>query len=250
MFRRSVLRLATWSLGIAGILASAVPTARAEYIRYTTTASITGVTNPVGATITSGFENYTQGAFVQSAPYFGVLINNGSPATNNEVRVLGLMSDPAQTPIAAFSPSGTDIVIAAFDPVSGASSPSNAIDFNYSLVVNVTDFTTPTGTVPDGTGTFTVTGRITGSFGAGQTLLTNLEFATTPINGIFMTTNGDTFTVSFSGFTPPGASDDGTLGVHILSARSVPEPASAALLCLGGLGFAAFYRRRKAKTSP
>jgi hypothetical protein len=236
MIREATLRLSAMTLGIAGIVAATSTMSRAEYLQYTTTTSIISTTAPL-TTITAGTETITQGTYVQTAPYAGVLAADG-----NEVRVVGLASNAAAPSTPASGPLGTDIVPVQFDIISPAGSLIDSVDFTYSTTITFKDYATAASTTLLGTGTITVTGRILGLIGNGQVSLQNFNFATVPASGIF-TAGPDTFKVTETGFTPPGTSNGGTLGLHIVS---VPEPASMALIGMGGLGAIGVFRRRKA----
>lgn len=238
MHLRRVSRLAGLSLGLAVVVGFGASTSRAEYLQFTSTSTVTPLTPPL-INPTSGTENFTQGTFTQTAPYAGLAAPDG-----NEVRVLALASNSAANNINANAPFGSDIVIAAFDALAPTGTAVDTVNFNYSVKLTFTDYASETSTAPLGTGTITVSGRLNGIIGNGQVFINNFDFATSPAGGSFTTNNGDTFTLSLPSFTRPGASNDGTLGIHVV--RSVPEPASMVMLGLGGLGAVGLFRRRKA----
>jgi len=249
MIKTQAIRLAASALGLAVLMACAAPSAHGGYIDYVVTPSVTGVTTPgSGTTITGGTESVVQGAFAQpTAPFSGVLISNGAgPFDDNEVRIIGLRSNPG-TPAVNANNLGTNIVIAQIDALESINSPNQMIDFNFKLSLAITDYTDRNRTTIIGTGTLVLNGRISGTLGDGQITIDTLVFAPTSAS---TTIGTDTVTVSYNGsFTFPGEGNNGALGVRI-RASSVPEPASVAMLGLGGIGAMGLFRRsRKAKAS-
>jgi len=227
----SVSRLMVWSLGLAGLLSAGAPAAKAEFFEYSTvfTVSPVGTTPAIPpASITNASPNST--------------FNTGS---GNSVTLLGDASNnnpPHQSALG----NGTDIVFGDISAVAGSlGSPTanQAVQFDYSAVITITDYPSFLAVNPTGTGTVTLNGRITGTIGGFQVDLNNLVFAPNPKT---VTIAGTTYTVDFNSYTAPGLKTNGAFGAHVTAA--VPEPASVAMLGLGGLGALGLFRRsRKAK---
>jgi hypothetical protein len=248
MMMKDALRRVARTLGVVGLLAVATSSARAEFIEYSTTVVIDqtpGSFTPGTATFPTGFETITQGAFVQIAPFAGIRTTNG-----NEVDMIALMSNP-NPPHSSTILGGTDIVFAQIDASSTTNTTvTEAVAFNYTFTVTIKDYTSllaPVGAV-SGTATVQFTGRLVGVIGNGAVAFTNLNFATIPSDGLVMASNGHVFKVTPGGYTAPGTENNGSLGAHI-SLVSVPEPASMAMLGLGGIGAVGLFRRRTALTS-
>jgi len=248
MMKKDALRRVARTLGVVGLLAVATSSARAEFIEYSTTVTISqapGSYSPVaGTTFPTGTETITQGSFVQVAPFAGF-----RTAAGNEVDLIALASNPLP-PHQNTQGGGTDIVFAQIDATSSALTTTvEAVAFNYTFTVTIADYATLNAPVGSQLGTATVqfVGRIQGNIGNGTVDFSNLNFATIPANGVVQATDGHFFDVTIGGFTPPGLENNGTLGAHI-TLRSVPEPASMAMLGLGGLGAFGLFRRRKTAT--
>jgi len=227
MTKKMVSRAAVWLLGLAGLL-SLAPASKAEWFEFSTSVTLSGPTTPGGGTISgTTFNTGVDGNKVTLNPRDSLFVNfhtNGNAP-------------------------GTDIVFSGIDATSaGQSSTPTNVGFNYTYVVTITDFATKTSTTPLGTGTFTITGRLQGRMGNNQVNIDNLNFAVSPAT---LPIGGALYTVTVNnngGYTAPGPNFSGALGAHI-SATAVPEPASMALVGLGGLGAFGMFRRRRAKST-
>jgi len=106
---------------------------------------------------------------------------------------------------------------------------------NYTLTLTITD--TNSGQF----GTLTFTGKLSGTFSAGNSNITNVFDSPTTQT---LNLNGDVYTVTIGPYSPPGppsASNAGSIAAHVdvtpgtgtIGINDVPEPSSIVLGCLG-----------------
>ncbi len=180
---------------------------------------------------------------------------------------------PSQSFVSADAP-GSGTVSFTNEPTKSATNSSDVV------VTNLRDSSTATATNPDtlntngawkvgltltdpasGSGanassTFYFTGKLSGTFSATNSNITNAFTGQTSYT--WAAPSGNSYTVSLSGYTPPGppsASNAGSISAHITvtpfvstSGTGTPEPSTLVLSCLG-LGFAGLASWRKRRRS-
>jgi hypothetical protein len=216
-------------------LAMSASTAHGEFFEYTTTVSIDQPSALPGGSTVSG--NGTATAVLT--------LNNGDTAGVDTVTLAGTSSSGAFHENAL--PPGDDIVPVNISVAVNPFTPLTNVAFTFTYTLSITDYSVPAGGVPTGSASIQLTGHITGTVGSGVKvgLSTLTGYATIPANGV-MNIGTEQYTVTPGSYTPPGSSRAGALGAHV----QVPEPASAILLGVGGLGMVALARRRRqAKTA-
>ena len=117
----------------------------------------------------------------------------------------------------------------------------NTLDFNYTVTITFLDFASASAVASDGTGTIAFNGRIQGTIGGNASLFDQISFVPNP-GAVFLAPSTTQLSVSLQGFAAPGPNNGGTLTLRV---RSVPEPGSVALLCIGLVGAFGVLRRRK-----
>jgi len=215
--------------------------ARAEFFDYTTSVTASLIA-PTTGTLTPGSELFTSGLYTRLVPN----VTYTGPNTNQLV-IDALDTNPLPPHISASS--GTGITFGAIHVGNVTPSPGGAVDsfaLNFTYVITLTDY--PTFLTPPGpgnpTGTVSVTGRIDASFGngGGNGLISALSFAG---SNVINFSNGQRYTFTALGADPIiGASGNPSSVSAILTAVTVPEPASLSLLGLGGLGAWRWARRK------
>lgn len=141
---------------------------------------------------------------------------------------------------------GTDIVFGTIDVTTSNATPFENLSFDFDFKVDLSNYTTNSGGISDGLGTFHITGMLTGTIGAGLKLNLN-TISVDPIPSQVI--GGNTYSLVFQTqhFTPPGPIFPGAIGVHVTSV--VPEPSTLTLMAAAALGLAttALRRRRKSR---
>jgi hypothetical protein len=134
---------------------------------------------------------------------------------------------------------GTDILFGRIDVHVTIGSPLESLSIPFTFHVTIEDYPTDSETVPQGTGTFDITGEISGTIGAGL----KVNLSTIIIDPITPMLIGDnTYTLSFNEnhYAPPGPFFEGRIGTHVF----VPEPGTLALFVVGSLALATPALRR------
>jgi hypothetical protein len=212
-------------------------------------------------------------SLVGIASAVGLLCLAGTPA----------WASPIPTPVAwtyNFTPSSPFV---SSDSGSGSVSftnepTKNATNSSDVVVTNLRDSSTASATNPDTlttsgawkvsltltdtasgqSDTMTFTGKLGGTFSATNSNITNTFTGQTSYT--WTASNGNQYTVTLSGYTPPGpptASNAGSISAHVTvvpgnggggGISSTPEPSTLMLSCLG-LGFAGLTSWRKRRRS-
>jgi hypothetical protein len=148
------------------------------------------------------------------------------------------------------SDAGTFITFGMMSIYTDASTPFQDVTINFAFDLTITDYDTPDATKPQGTGTLQVVGQLSGTIGPGKKVnVGNLQaYGTNPADGSILV--GSTrYTLSDLRFIPAGVNLPSLLAGHLKALPAsvpVPEPASAALVSVGGLGLLRAVRRRRA----
>lgn len=224
--------LAASTLVLAGLVASA-PSARADYFEFTSTISIdttVGSYTPAGSVIV----NAPGGA-------------SGSLTTpNGNQLILNALSSNQNLPRNNGSGQGTDITPMNLN--ANSAFPTDMIGLHFILTLTLTDYEGPLDLVPQG-GTnpvsFVFNGTIGGQLGNFQSNLNLLTFVPAQVTE---QVGNSIYTITLNNFSSPGTDSDGRLSLHV-TARSVPEPGSIALVGIGGVGVFGLFLRRRVKAS-
>jgi hypothetical protein len=165
-------------------------------------------------------------------------------AGNTPINFTGLASVGPENLVSANG--GTDIVFGLIDVAVINGTPLQNISIPFDFEVTITDYPTDTIGLPDGSGTFNVTGTISGTIGAGR----KVNMSTIVVNPVApILIGGDLYTMTFNTLVPPGPTFGGAIGAHVEVV--VPEPATCVLLGLGVFAVAipAVRRRRGRRVS-
>jgi len=234
--------MAAWALALAGLIGVA-PSAKAEFFEYRSTVTISdtsGTFTPSGATFTNGT---TAGGNTFST----ITLPDG-----NSVTLFGFTSgnDTTTPHLNASDPVsiGTDIAPVIVSTTNEFGTVGEDIAFNFNVTLNLTNYLNASDTSPDGTGSVTFTGRISGSIGNNAVALNLLSFVPTSTTVVVGTELYDVSFDATSGFASPGGKNVGGISLHVF-ARPVPEPGSLALLGMGGVGALGVFLRRRARAS-
>ncbi len=176
---------------------------------------------------------------------------------------------PTQSFVSADSP-GTGTVTFTNEPTKGATNSSDVVVTNLRVSstapASSPDTLTTSGAwkvglvlsdVASGTSSPTLwfTGKLGGSFSSSNSNVTNTFTGTQTYT--WTASNGNQYSVSLTGYTPPGpptASNAGSISAHVTvtpasgHTSSTPEPSTLVLSCLG-LGFGGFTTWRKRRRS-
>src|SRR5690606_17077147 len=110
--------------------------------------------------------------------------------------------------------------------------------------VTITNYTTDTTALaPTGSGTFNVSGVISGTIGAGRKVLMN-NIVVNPVAPIDI--GGELYGMTFNTIVPPGPFFPGAIGANV---QIVPEPGTVAMLGVGALGLLLPVLRRRKKSA-
>lgn len=180
------------------------------------------------------------------------IVNNGSDfvtiltAANTPITFTGLSSVGPENLVSENG--GTDLVFGRIEVFVVNLTAFQNITIPFTFDVTITDYPTDTIGIPDGVGTFSVSGVISGTIGAGRKVnMSNIVL--NPVAPILI--GGELYAMTFNGGTPlvpPGPSFGGVIGAHV---QVVPEPATCVLLGLGVVAVAipAVRRRRGRRVS-
>lgn len=158
-------------------------------------------------------------------------------AGNTKIEFTGLATSPPENLVATNG--GTDIVFGLVNVLVVNATPLQNLTIPFTFHVQIVDYPTDTVTVPEGSGTFDISGVMSGTIGAGRKInLANIVI--NPVAPILI--GGDLYTMNFNTIVPPGPYFPGAIGAHV---EIVPEPSSIALFGLGVLAVATPALRRR-----
>jgi hypothetical protein len=174
--------------------------------------------------------NYASGSIPADSPGTG-----GVSLTKEQTRDATGSSDVVATNLRTFS--------------TATASSADKLNSNgsYELTITITD------KASGETGTLTFTGKLSGTFTADSTNITN-QFTGSTTQSI--TLGDNTYTVTLTSYTPPGpstAESSGSIGAHVevtaggdIQKTDAPEPSSLLLSCVGlALAGGAAWRKRR-----
>jgi len=185
----------------------------------------------------------------------------GTSITNNGTAQVDIVTPaPALTPITLYGldstalggdnidagSGGSDIVVANIKVLVNRNTPlQSPFTLPLTFHVNISDYSTDFGGVPNASGTFNVTGLVQGTIGPG-TKVNLSSYTVDPIAPL--TIGGEVYTLSLASYVPPGPLNLGAFGFHV-AARAIDVPEPSTLVLLGGaaliLATPAIRRRRR-----
>lgn len=196
----------------------------AEFFQFSTTTTI-GAVAPAPMSIMANGSNFVTIMTTAMTP----------------IQFTGLASPGPENLVATGG--GTDIVFGVIDVLVVNATPLQAITIPFTYNVTITDYPTDLVGAPNGVGVFTITGQISGTFGAGRKInLSNI--VVNPVAPILI--GGDLYSMTFNTIVPPGPFFAGVIGAHV---EIVPEPATCVMLGMGVLGLAVPVLRHRRKKS-
>jgi hypothetical protein len=202
----------------------------------------------------AGYFNYNATAALSDIVVNGDTMSPPADNGTNSVNFLTTGQTPIKFIANAFqvpgnplnaSGKGTDIVFGEVQVSTNSATKLENVNFNFTYNLTLTDFFTKSGSGTGVADTIQISGHLNGSTGDGQQVNLNqlTNYQTNLPNGLIQV--GQTlYKVTLNPFVPPGPDFSGRFGAHI-QVFAVPEPASLAMLCLGGAGLLALHQRRR-----